>query len=593
MSTVSDANLNALWCRCIAEELLRAGMRRCVLCPGSRNSPLIFALVAAGLDCLSHVDERSAGFLALGLARADGSAVGICVTSGSAVANLLPAVSEAHAQGVRLVVLAADRPWELVGVGAPQAMSQRGLLGSQLFAELDLGEPMADDAVLRLLRSRLSRLVQCARGPLHINVPMREPLAPLPDARFHPPEISPEARDGRGADVPYVRVADSGRPGSEVGSAPPLASLPWLVGGLRGLVVVGAGDGLAELAVGLATACGYPLLADAPSSLRHRPVPLAITCADALVQGALGSSSPELIIQVGAMPLARSMADYLGRQRCPWLCLDDGRSNDYLARAWAAVPAASEEACAALAQACATGDALWRDQWLAAEARASATLAARMRDEPWGEVLAAHLACRHPGFSFLHLASSMAVRHGNLHIQEAAGAVYANRGLNGIDGTLGTFLGELVVHDGGGLLLIGDLAFLHDLPALALLSSPGRGRGITRASAIVVLNNGGGGIFDFLAVAQVPGAGHWVRTPQGLDLAAASAQFGLPFARVAGREQLAAALATAAATPALSVIECVVPGGCVERHRLLVRELAAAADAAVAQLGVNAPGTPR
>ncbi|MBA3938457.1 MAG: 2-succinyl-5-enolpyruvyl-6-hydroxy-3-cyclohexene-1-carboxylate synthase, partial [Planctomycetes bacterium] len=193
---------------------------------------------------------------------------------------------------------------------------------------------------------------------------------------------------------------------------------------------------------------------------------------------------------------------------------------------------------------------------------------------PWGEPLAAALAVNHPGFALLHLASSMAVRHGNLHCHPTRPGrrIHANRGLNGIDGTLGTFLGELAAApDSNGLLLCGDLAFLHDLPALAAAGSL-RGRG-----AIVVLNNDGGGIFDFLAVARMPAYRELVRTPHGRDLTAAAAQFGLAYRQVATRQALAEALTAAATGPGLTLIECTVtPGAAVERHRGLLIAMATA-----------------
>ncbi len=581
MVGVRDANLNALWCRCIAEELTRAGVRRGVLCPGSRNSPLIFALLAAGLDARSHLDERSAGFLALGLARASGEPVAVCVTSGSALANLLPAVAEAAAQGVGLVVLAADRPWELIGVGAPQAMSQRGLFAGQLVGEVDLGEPSPEETLLLAVRARISRLVQQLAGPVLINVPMRDPLPPLVDPRFNQPEVSHEAEHGR-APAPYTSLLTPGA------IAP--GRWPWLRPGLRGLVLAGATGGNLALAGDIARGCGFPLLADAASGLRGQQGLPLVGLADALALGRLGEEQPELIIQVGAMPLARSLCEMLARQRCPWLCLDDGRSWDYLARAWAAVPRAGSADAEAIHRSCAPGDGPWRERWLAAERAAAQELAQRMRTEPWGEVLAAHLACTHAGFSVLHLASSMAIRHGNVHLhaQGPARRVHANRGLNGIDGTLGSFLGELIAERRAGLLLIGDLAFLHDLPALAQLAQPGGKDGIPPGSAIVVLNNDGGGIFDFLPVAQVPGAERWVRTPQGHDLASACRQFGLPHRQALDRGSLEAALAAATDGPGLLVIECQVPGGCVERHRLLLQALAKAGDAALNDAGVPA-----
>ena len=565
MRAMTDPNLNALWARCIAEELLRAGVRQAVLCPGSRNAPLLFAMAGVGLAVISHVDERSAGFLALGQARASGRPVAICVTSGSAVANLLPAVAEAHAAGIPLVVITADRPWELHGCGAPQTMAQVGLLSP--YAEtVALGEPTATDATLRALRAQVSRLAQ-RPGPVHLNVPLRDPLPPLPDPSFVPGPLSSEALHGRG-EQPYTRVAD--HPVSDETFTD--AAWSWLKPGLRGVIVAGATGVDCTATARLAAATGFPVLADAASGLRQANCPGLVALGDALVGGPMGRQTPELIIQVGVVPLSRGVYEWLDRAKCPWLALEPGANQDFLARAWAAIERPSSSAWKALGERLHSGDKVWHDQWLTAERHARGLLAASMSAEPWGEVLAAHLACTHPGFRFLHLASSMAIRHGNLHCLPAdrQRPIHANRGLNGIDGTLGTFLGECRHHRQPGLLLCGDLAMLHDLPALAAAEDVGA-RG-----AIVVLNNGGGGIFDFLPVSQVPGYEQWVRASHGLDFRAVADQFSLVYGRVAARASLQAALDAAAEAPGLTLIECTLTAGdTVARHRALLGALVA------------------
>lgn len=559
-----DPNLNALWSRVIAEELVRGGVEHAVLCPGSRNAPLLFALAAAfGPGAISHVDERSAGFLALGLAKTAHRPVAICITSGSALANLAPAVVEAAAAQVPLLILAADRPWELVGVGAPQAMVQ-----PQLFAaharELVLGEPVAQEAALTSLRTRISRLAQGGDAPVVIHVPLRDPLPPLPDPGFTPGPLAAAALHGRPDGAAFTR---------RVGVAE-LASHPALRPGLRGVIVCGAGSQAGAVAGALAQATGYPLLADAATGLRTSALPSLITTGDALV-GCPGWEAPELIVQVGPMPLARAVVEWLGRHACPWLALEEGRSGDYLARAHLAAPATAALG-AALAARLGRGDPRWSARWARAEAAARAALTAAMAEEPWGEVLAAHLACTHPGFAARHLASSMPVRHGNLHCGVGAGRIDANRGLNGIDGTLGSFLGERWLTPGPTLLLIGDLACLHDLPALAAA-----GQGPARGGAIVLLDNGGGGIFDFLPVSQVPGWERWVRTPQSVDLAAAAGACGLEATTVADRAALGTALERARQAERLQLIRAQVPGSCAPRHRALLQRLVAAGQEAL------------
>ena len=570
-----DPNLNALWCRAIAEEIKRAGVKYAVLCPGSRNSPLLHALHAQfGEACLSHIDERSAGFIALGLARATDERVAICVTSGSALANLLPAMVEADAAEIPLIIISADRPWELLDCGAPQAMEQRGIFSEFMRASLSLGEPTATTATLRALRSQVSRLSQHDDGPAHLNVPLRDPLPPLPDPTWTTPVLPTDALQGR-ADHDAFTVVH--RPWTH---REPILDAAWIRPGLKGVIIAGCSGGstlgVSPAIARLAERTGFPLIADAPSALRQPGVANLVCTADALMNGPLGQERAELVIQIGPAPLARSLYEWLGRQDCPWIVCEDGRNVDSLAHAWIALRGRIDAHLDDLAHRCAPGDASWCARWRAAEAAARQRLSEVIVSEPWGEVLAAHRAVNHSGFGFVHLASSMAVRYGNIHLLPAAERrpVFSNRGVNGIDGTIGTFLGELEALRVPGLLLIGDLACLHDLPALALSPQP------WRRGAIVVMNNDGGGIFDFLAVARMPQYRELVRTPHGHDFAGIAAQFGLAYTAVQSDAELRTALDTASQSWELHLIECRVIGAdAVGRHRALLQSLSDATPA--------------
>lgn len=555
---MSDLNRNARWCRLIAEELQRAGTTHVVLCPGSRNSPLVFALAAVfGAGALSHVDERSAGFIAIGLIRATGERAAVCVTSGSALANLLPAVCEADAAELPLIVISADRPWEAHGCAAPQTMPQRGILSAFVRGELALGEPIDDDKAQRALRMGVSRLAQTNDGPVHLNVPLRDPLPPLPDAAWKPVEPSSDALNGR--------------PGSfivrhQAVEAQPLRREEWMRPGLKGLIVVGC---LADPHIAaspiyeLAEATGFPLLADAASHLRRPGAPNLVTTQDALVGGLFADQRPDLVIQIGQAPLTRAMYEWLDRARCPWVSFAGSRNLDMLARATVAIEGGWHGAMRDLAAWLAQGDDAWRDRWLTADARARTTLDDHVAGLGWSESLAIHRTLVHPGFRFAHLASSMAVRHANLHAGPADRLVHSNRGVNGIDGTLGTFLGLGHGHRLPGVALIGDLAFLHDLPALA---AAGLGQG-----AIVLLNNGGGGIFDYLPVAQVPGYDRWIRTSHQRTFAGAAELFGLPYHACRNTVELDEALDTAL-DGRLHLVECHLQGlDPVTQHRALLK----------------------
>lgn len=573
---MSDPNLNARWCRCIAEELARAGVRYAVLCPGSRNSPLLFALAAqTSITCISHIDERSAAFLALGISKASNQRVAVCVTSGSALANVIPACAEAHAAGLSFIVISADRPWEAHDCGAPQTMAQRGILAAFTTQSLELGEPTNDVQAVLSLRSRVSRLAQIDYAPTHINVPLRDPLPPLPDPTWQPSPLPDEALHGRGSTQPYTIVH---RP--LMTQAMPVTS--WMKPGLKGLIVAGCGDrsGYARSTqasvIRLAQVTGWPVLADIASGLRQPDMPNLITTADALCTGplaALTADKPEIIIQIGTLPLARAVYEWLGKQNCPWISVESHANSDAAHRSWLSIQGDPSAALDSIAQRCAPGDTPWRERWMKAELTARQRVTEVMAVEPWNELLAAHTSLNHNGFSFVHLASSMSIRHANVFTKPHARPTFANRGLNGIDGTLGTFLGECIAQPGlPGLLLTGDLAFLHDLPALAA-ALPSSSMPALRG-AIVILNNQGGAIFDYLPVARVPGYERWVHTGHRLTFSGSAAQFGLTYHGVSKASELQAALDHAAVGTGLSLIECHVAGNCVERLRACLRRMA-------------------
>ena len=527
-----DANLNALWGRCLAEELAAAGCRHVVACPGSRNSPLLFVLAAVFAERLTmHTDERGAAFHAVGLARMARAPVAVCVTSGTAAANLLPAACEAEAAGLPLVLITADRPWELQDCGAPQTMPQRGLFGTYA-RTVELGEPLAVPAVLRDLRQRIRAAVLATRGPLHLNVPMRDPLPPIASGWTGPVELP----------VEHAVIA------------PVSVSLPDLVafaGRRRGLIVAGSAEVVSPALVDrLAAATGFPVLADACSGLRRPAVANLAACPDALYARPPGE--PDVIIRVGGPPLTRSGYEWLGRQRCPQLVLGGPRNDDFLGTATARQVEPDAAAIAALISALGQADPAWTAAW---RNHLPATTG-------WNATAASAQVCNTSGFALLWLASSMPIRDANLVLAPSAQAqrVLANRGLNGIDGTIASFLGACRA-GGRGLALVGDLSLLHDLNSLTLAD------GLT--GAIVVLNNGGGAIFDALPVAQVPGYRRLVRTDHRFEFSHAAAMFGLPYRRCADATTLATALVEAAASPTMLLIECDLHGSDgIAAHRL-------------------------
>lgn len=559
-----DPNLNALWCRCIAEELLRSGCRRAVLCPGSRNSPLLFALAEVlGDGVVVHVDERGAGFHALGMAKALRQPVAVCVTSGTAAANLLPAACEADAAGIPLILLTADRPWEAQGCGAPQAMPQRGLFAAVADA-VEVGEPLASSQVLRLLRARIARAVQTARRPVHVNLPLRDPLPPLADPGFGTDALADDAVHGRDG-PPRVQV---GIAGASDGLS---AAEPHLRPGLRGLIVAGAASDVDPgLVAALAASTGFPVLADAPSGLRRPAIQGVVGSLDALADAAIGRERAELILRIGPPPLARASYEWLARQACPQMVLGGARDADFIASAVVHWPHPDRALIDALAARLGRGDAAWAAGWRAAEAAAQSARLAAIAG--WNEPAAYAAACAADGFPLLWLASSMPVRHANLHLApgHVAQHVLSNRGVNGIDGTVASFLGACAASGRRGLCLVGDLALLHDLNSLALAGAS--------SGAIVCINNGGGGIFDALPVAQVPGYRRLVRTDHDLDFAHAAALFRLPYRLCRDQAALRAALDEAVHGEGMRLVECDVRGlDAIAEHRRILAAMRTAA----------------
>jgi 2-succinyl-5-enolpyruvyl-6-hydroxy-3-cyclohexene-1-carboxylate synthase len=540
------------WSEAIAAQLAAGGIGLAVLCPGNRNLPLLAALAASGIPCVSHLDERSGAFFALGHARHTGQAALVCVTSGSAVANCLPAICEAGAVGLPLLLLSADRPARLHGCEAPQTMPQAG--AARDWAHIVAVPEAAPAAVAARHRAVAEALAALQHGPVQLNVPLDEPLTPEPLPGFSVPAEGP-------APVPPRRCPPAG---------PSVAALTaaraGLRPGLRGLIVAGSDAVLSPAAVAaLASVTGFPVLADAGSGLRAHDIPHLLWSADALCAGIARDWQADLIIRLGPAPLARTVFTWLQAQRCPVLRLDRrSTARDFCHEAFLHLGLPSHEQLAELAHAAADGDATWRSAWLMAQQHAATARERFLASAPWGEVVVAAAACAAADRNFLHLGNSLAVRHGNLHILPGAAPlrVHVQRGVNGIDGHVGGFAGANRAAGGGGRAFLGDLTLLHDLPGLGSCAG--------YDGQIVVLDNGGGGIFDVLPLGRHPQLLPLARTPQRFDPVLAAAAVGLPAVRVESRESLAAALA---AGPGCRLIHAVVPAESTAQMGALLRAM--------------------
>jgi 2-succinyl-5-enolpyruvyl-6-hydroxy-3-cyclohexene-1-carboxylate synthase len=608
--------------RAFVDELARCGMRAACTSPGSRCAPLVLTLAREQrLRCYSHIDERCAGFFALGLAKASGLPVAVACTSGTAAAELLPAAIEAHEARVPLLLLTADRPPELRENGAGQTIDQLKLYGGAAKWFFEVGTHDSSEERLRWMRTLACRAYWTALegrpGVVHLNFPLREPLVsdePLPDDNT-----------GRPKHQPYVRRAPANVPDAGVD----IEDESWLrelvTASRRGVVVAGRyeRDGsLGAATAAFCTAAGWPLLADPLSGARRGEA--AVAHYDALLRDKAFSAShrPDLVLRVGDLPVSKPLRAWLaGLEDVRQVALDPESAwqdpASVLSDSLALEPAATltglivgmtgaNRTASDLSRTSTnpsrtttgpdqtTGDTDWtaaEQGWLAswrgADERAAQALSGVFGDELSEPRVAAELGVGLTADATLFVASSMPVRDIETFwpVRTDPPRVLCNRGANGIDGTVSAAFGAAAHAAQVGaereqtprpvVLLIGDVALAYDLGGLLAASRLGL------ALTIVLLDNGGGGIFDFLPVAQTQLARavaqgnedeaglaaeagaigetrlagetglagetradiytHHIATPTGLDFAAAAALYGLAYAQPASLPDLRAA----------------------------------------------------
>jgi 2-succinyl-5-enolpyruvyl-6-hydroxy-3-cyclohexene-1-carboxylate synthase len=591
-------NANAALATALFDEFARAGVRYACVCPGSRSAPLAIAAARApALRVSIHLDERAAAFFALGIAKASRTAVALVCTSGTAAANFLPAVVEAHLSRVPLLVLTADRPAELRDWGAAQTIDQVRLFGNHAhwFAELPLPEPR--ELLLRHVRATAARAVAVASGrpagPVHLNVPYREPLAPVAVrddvVALTALEASPGLRGRPGR--PYLRVDDAS-------TAPSAALVERLVRDLRaarrGVLLAGPDDRDPALAVALtrlARTAGWPLLADGASPLRTGPhVGTTPLCGahDAFlrVERFAERHPPDLVLRFGAPPTSKATARWIECRSDTDLRLVDAEGGfaDPSQSAAEVVHADPVALCHALADAWGEkpgwASGTWLSDFQRAECAAQAALTRGIEAAPtlYAPAVVRALATALPHHAALFASNSMAVRDVDSFLSPATKPlrVLVSRGANGIDGIPSTALGAAAALETPLALLTGDLAFLHDVGGLLAAKRHGL------SMLCVVVNDDGGGIFSYLPVADSSDPTHFedlFTTPHGTDLAHATALAGGRHVRVAVQAELEAALGRALAEPGLQVVEArVAREANVAHHRALWAAVAEAVE---------------
>ena len=536
---MDGANPNTALASAMVEELARCGVRHSVISPGSRSTPLALALWRApAIDATVVVDERAAGFVALGAAQATQTPVAVLCTSGTAAANLHPAVSEADESGIPLLVLTADRPPELRGIGAGQTIDQLKLYGGAVRWFCELGTHDADDAGLLHFRSVACRAFAAAGdvrrpGPVHLNVPWRDPLGDEPAAG----EVTATASlalEGRGQ-RPLTAVAAAP-------AAPDEFMLSELARHLseaeRPLIVAGRqpDPALAAPVARLAATVGAPVLAEPTSQVRFGPHDRSnvISCYDAIARSQPAPLEPDLILRFGEMPTSKALRTWItALHRAPQLVVASaGGWNEPTRHAAAIVRADAIALAAGLAEHAEACEPAWARSWLEADARARETVAAGLEGTELSEP-AVHLALAeaYADGDLVYTASSMPIRDQEVFATGTPADAHflSNRGANGIDGLLASGIGAAVATGRPTWILTGDLGLFHDLNSLSLLRDSGA------AVRLVVFDNAGGGIFEFL-----PQAGQVSReefealfgTPTGLDCERAAALWGLPHRRI-------------------------------------------------------------
>jgi len=602
---VNPAIVQTLWADVIACTLRDAGVSPIVISPGSRSTPLVAALVRAKTPLVTIIDERAAAFYALGAARATGKPAALVCTSGSAAAHYLPAIVEAAHAGVPLIAITADRPPELHACGASQTIDQHAIYGGFTRGAFELGAPAADAlrAVRRTMIQAITRSLGPDPGPVHINVPLRKPLEPAQPTTAE--ERALVAELPRPSIAPPVLAPD---PAAIDSLASAIAAEP------RGLIVAGALPAefarARESVFELARRSGYPIVAEAGSQLRLCARPDDVTVVDAFDIIAGFAPRPALIIQLGSEPVAAAWPAFLASSRDAarhvlagprWHDAGSTAASVILAdTAHAVRDLAAELAIAARTKASSlrrqierdAASLAWRDDWRTLDQHGREALDRATREFPATEVSAMRdaLAALPAGCS-LQIGNSLPIRvvdHATLFSPRDLGAlrsgpidldsrdldntvVLTQRGAAGIDGLIASAAGATQAGR-PVLLVLGDVSFAHDVGGLLAA------RAAVAPLAILVIDNGGGRIFDGLPIAKANLGDtfetHWT-TPPAVDVVAVARALGVA-ALAASPETIAYDVATACSTEHVTVIHAAVSPFGAREVRTRAIELASA-----------------
>jgi len=511
------------------DELAVQGVEYACVSPGSRSAPIAMALQRhPKTNVFMQIDERSGSFFGIGLAKATGKPVVLLSTSGTAAAEFHPAVVEAFHSRTPLIVLTADRPPELRDVGANQAIDQQRLFGTAVRWFFDPGPPVEAPNAARLWRRLAARAyAEALNGPVHLNLPFREPLVPPPGQVPSPLGESPQS-------MTAGRIAPTSQQVSSLAAA--------VRGSKRPLVIAGEMRDGARLAEGL-NRLGIPLLAEPSSQLRRAESGAAVESYEALLRAGWSlQHGPDLVIRLGSTPTSKVMNAWLAAAAAPTFLVDPDRmwrdEDQVASNVLVCDPQPLIESLPA------ADVGAWRDEWVSAGRKATAAIGATLVSTPIheGHIVRA-LAARVPDTAQVFVGSSMPIRAADSFWPYARGGqtFYGNRGASGIDGLVSTGLGIAAARSSNPtVLLLGDLSVYHDMNGLWSL----RRHGIK--ATIVVCDNNGGGVFNFLPQAQHTDVFEEIfATPLGLDFAQVARLYGLVYSPVTDRSGLEPAITDA------------------------------------------------
>lgn len=574
-----SSHINHLWSKFLIEELVRCGVTRFCISPGSRNSPLVLAIGEnERAQPIVHFDERGAAFYALGYAKATGRPAAIVCTSGTALANYYPAIIESSISGTPLLILSADRPVELRDCRAPQSIDQVNIFGDYLRWFFDLPSPdekITPASLLTTVDQAFCRATGSQPGPVQLNCQFREPLAPTSDKHDFTEYLGP-VRQWISADTPHTEYHTNSQMADEKVIAP-IASR--LMSAKSGMIFAGPmparenHDSIARLANKL----GWPLLADVASELRFHPeVSSAISHYDLFLRDkAFVQMNPvDTLLHFGGQPTSKHLQLYIERNSPLTILVNDHSDrqdpshivNERIVaspRLFAsALVEVVDDIKSNLAQPFGHADNLG----------CAAVKEFVNREGPITELATAYLMAEMaPDGSSLFLASSMPIRDVDAVACHSKKRLHVgvNRGANGIDGTVASAAGFAAGLRSRTTLLLGDLALLHDLNSLALVKRS------EIPMTLIVINNNGGGIFSFLPIAKVER--HFENlfaAPHGLNFEHVARMFGLGYRRVTQLSEFKDAYSAVLGEPASSIIEVISDRQKnVEDHRLLWKSL--------------------